>query len=386
MSRSFFRSLGPRIVIQRRSASTAFDSDYAIAAVGRYTTRNGVDTTQKSREEEESKLINTPTIDVSDPANPSQRWGWLASLDCKPTLSTEDLQRILKNTHVDAFSLVEKDSTSLAGGIKELLGSDHPVLESCANYFLNIDSGKKIRPTMVLAISYALNSQGTTSTGSSSTSQKRLAEITEMIHTASLFHEDVIDKATTHRRSTPSIHQAFGNKLAVLGGDFLLSRASISLARLRNLEVVELLSTVIEHLVKGEVMQMQPSSSTGKYIMNLNSFLFLINLSSSLNHILQYDSGQTDTSTSALEYHLRKNFYKTASLMGHSCLAAAVLGGHPEKDQRACYLYGTYVGQAFQLIDDTLDFEGSTATIGKAPLADLKSGLATAPTLFAAGT
>ena len=130
----------------------------------------------------------------------------------------------------------------------------------------------------------------------------------------------------------------------------MLSRASISLARLRNLEVVELLSTVIEHLVKGEVMQMRPSS-TGK---------------------------------SALEYYLRKNFYKTASLMGHSCLAAAVLGGHSEEDQRACYLYGTYVGQAFQLVDDALDFEGSTATIGKAPLADLKSGLATAPTLFAA--
>ena len=259
------RILGPRtgMMIQHRSASTAFDSsEDAIAAVGRYVKRNGTDMFHKSREEEESKLINTPTIDVADPANPSQRWGWLASLDGKPTLSTEDLQRILKSTHVDAYTLVEKDSTSLAGGIKELLGSDHPVLESCANYFLNIDSGKKIRPTMVLAISYALNAQGTTETGSSSTSQKRLAEITEMIHTASLFHDDVIDQAATHRRSTPSIHQAFGNKLAVLGGDFLLSRASISLARLRNVEVVELLSTVIEHLVKGEVMQMQPSSSS----------------------------------------------------------------------------------------------------------------------------
>lgn len=88
------------------------------------------------------------------------------------------------------------------------------------------------------------------------------------------------------------MNQTFGNKLAILGGDFLLSRASIFLARLRNLEAVELMSTVIEHLVKGEVMQMRPSS-TGK---------------------------------SALEYYLRKNFYKTASLMGHSCLTAAVLG------------------------------------------------------------
>lgn len=60
------------------------------------------------------------------------------------------------------------------------------------------------------------------------------------------------------------------------------------------------------------------------------------------------------------------------------------IGGHDEECKRASYLYGTYIGQAFQLIDDALDFEGSTSSLGKAPLADLKSGLATAPTLFAA--
>lgn len=201
---------------------------------------------------------------------------------------------------------------------------------------------------MVLAMSYALNAGGSPASLCAMPSQRRLAEITEMIHTASLFHDDVIDKATM-RRSMSSVNQVFGNKLAILGGDFLLSRASVSLARLRNLEVVELLSVVIEHLVKGEIMQMK-SSNTGR---------------------------------SAMEYYLRKNFYKTASLMGHSCLAAAVLGGHNEEQKRASYLYGTYIGQAFQLIDDALDFEGSTNSLGKAPLADLKSGLATAPTLFA---
>ena len=167
----------------------------------------------------------------------------------------------------------------------------------------------------------------------------------------------------------PSVNQVFGNKLAILGGDFLLARASVSLARLRNVEVVELLSTVIEHLVKGEIMQMRPTNGS-----------------------------------SHLESYLRKNFYKTASLMGNSCLAAAVLGGHGEELRHASYLYGTYVGQAFQLIDDALDFEGELAkhiylfvvnnqslsflgsitSLGKAPLADLKSGIATAPTLFAA--
>jgi len=325
-----------------------------------------------------SKLIDTPLVSIGDPAKVDS-WEWSTCLDSVPNQSLEKLlQSVDAKRAPDPFDLVKKDVSSLSGGIKELLGSDHPVLESCAKYFFETDGGKKIRPTMVLAVSYALNAAGSSINSEKATkdtkdrqidsrlggvrglsgteaalyatpSQKRLAEITEMIHTASLFHDDVIDKATT-RRGSPSVNQVFGNKLAILGGDFLLSRASVSLARLRNLEVVELLSTVIEHLVKGEIMQMKPSSS-GK---------------------------------SALEYYLRKNYYKTASLMGHSCLAAAVLGGYGDDYKRACYLYGTYVGQAFQLIDDALDFEGSTASLGKAPLADLTSGLATAPTLFAA--
>ena len=250
-----------------------------------------------------SRLIDTPTISVSDPSN-AKSWEWVAGLDCAPKMTQEEL-RALASSSVDPFQLVEKDVSTLSGGIKALLGSDHPVLESCAKYFFEIDGGKKIRPTMVLAVAYALNAQadnGSSSSssssksaslawGSASASQKRLAEITEMIHTASLFHDDVIDKATT-RRGHSSVNQVFGNKLAILGGDFLLSRASVALARLRNSEVIELLSTVIEHLVKGEIMQMRTSS----------------------------------TGTSALDYYLRKNFYKTASLMGHSCLAAAVLG------------------------------------------------------------
>ena len=222
-----------------------------------------------------------------------------------------------------------------------------------------MEGGKKIRPVMVLAVSYALNMAGGRRSGASlaSPQQRRLAEITEMIHTASLFHDDVIDKAST-RRGVPSVNQVFGNKLAILGGDFLLSRASVALARLKNMEVVELLSTVIEHLVKGEVMQMKP------YAFDVHD--------------------GAGISARALDYYLKKNFFKTASLMGNACLAAAVLGGHSKTEQRACYLYGTYVGQAFQLIDDALDFEGSLQAIGKAPLADLKSGLATAPILFAA--
>ena len=82
--------------------------------------------------------------------------------------------------------------------------------------------------------------------------QRRLAEIVEMIHTASLLHDDVIDLSDS-RRGRPSGNIAFTNKMAVLAGDFLLGRASVAIARLRNPEVIELLSTTIANLVEGNL-------------------------------------------------------------------------------------------------------------------------------------
>jgi geranylgeranyl pyrophosphate synthase len=185
-------------------------------------------------------------------------------------------------------------------------------------------------------------------------SQRRLAEITEMIHTASLFHDDVIDNADT-RRGKPAAHRAFGNKMAILAGDYLLARASICLARLRNVDVVECMSTVIEHLVRGEVLQIKDSR----------------------------------TGVADIEGYLRKNFYKTASLMAYSCKSAALLGAGSGEDVSsevvdAAYRYGKHIGVAFQLIDDALDFEGSAISLGKPALADLNAGLSTAPVFFAA--
>jgi geranylgeranyl pyrophosphate synthase len=105
------------------------------------------------------------------------------------------------------------------------------------------------------------------------------------------------------------------------------------------------MSTIIEHLVRGEVMQL-----SGK---------------------------------SQLIYYLQKNFYKTASLMANSCKSAALLGGYDDTLVQASYRYGKHVGMAFQLVDDVLDFEGSQESMGKPALSDLNAGLATAPVLFA---
>ena len=274
---------------------------------------------------------------------------------------------ILPLAQADPFGLSKSELDSLSTSIrKDLLGTDHPVLNQAASYFFEstADGGKKVRPMMVLLLSRAL-SDSTSPTSTPTTAyqhlwspplsfqrpdlpqaQRRLAEISEMIHTASLFHDDVIDGSDT-RRGVPAVHKAFGNKMAILAGDYLLARASISLARLRNTQVVECMSTIIEHLVRGEVMQMH--------------------------------GGNVDR----LSYYLRKNYYKTGSLMANSCRSTALLGEYSAELVEASYRFGKHIGMAFQLVDDVLDLEGSSDFMGKPAFGDLKAGLATAPVLFA---
>ena len=278
---------------------------------------------------------------------------------------------------VDPFALSKNDLDHLSQSIRDdLIGTDHPVLNKAAAYFFDssADGGKKVRPMMVMLLSRALAETVMDTAGPKQSAlsppmtvlsqphafqrpdlpdaQRRLAEISEMIHTASLFHDDVIDGAET-RRGVPAVHMAFGNKMAILAGDYLLARASICLARLRHVQVIETMSTIIEHLVRGEVMQMRGSIPS-------------------------------EQNNARLVYYLQKNFYKTGSLMANSCRSAALLGDYPEKLVDASYLYGKHVGMAFQLVDDVLDFEGSLLQLGKAPLSDLKAGIATAPVFFAA--
>lgn len=185
--------------------------------------------------------------------------------------------------------------------------------------------------------------------------QRRLAEIVELIHTASLLHDDVIDTAST-RRGAPSANVLCGNKLSVLAGDYMLSRASVYLARLRNLEVVELLADVIAELIMGELYQLQNTS---------------------------IDHRSRDYLQKSLDYYLEKTYLKTASLISKSCRAAAVLGGATPEVAEASYVYGKHLGLAFQLVDDLLDFTADEEKIGKAANADLKLGLATAPVFYA---
>jgi len=211
--------------------------------------------------------------------------------------------------------------------------------------------------------------------------QLRLAQIVELLHTASLLHDDVID-ASALRRGAPSAPAAFGNKLSVLGGNFVLGRASVALARLGDGEVTELIASVISNLVEGEILQTKEvkMEENGKGDSTMNEHVH--------NQLAQKTctSGKMDTTRrEAWNIYLQKTYLKTASLMAKGARSAVVLGGCKEGEvwKEIAYAYGRNLGIAFQLVDDVLDYESASSTLGKPGGADLSLGLATGPALYA---
>ncbi|MEH1770820.1 MAG: solanesyl diphosphate synthase [Nostoc sp.] len=241
------------------------------------------------------------------------------------------------------FTPVEADLRLLADNLKQLVGNRHPILFAAAEYLFGA-GGKRIRPAIVLLISRA-----TMLEQDMTPRHRRLAEITEMIHTASLVHDDVVDESDV-RRGVPTVHSFFeSNRIAILAGDFLFAQSSWYLANLDNLEVVKLLSEVIMDLATGEIQQ------------GLNRF---------------------DTGIS-IETYIEKSYYKTASLIANSSKAAGLLSEVSRETVEHLYSYGRHFGIAFQIVDDILDFTSTTDTLGKPVGSDLKSGNLTAPVLFA---
>lgn len=356
----------------------------------------------------------------------------------------------------DPFSIVSHEMSSLAKSISNLIGSGHPVLNRVSSYYFEAE-GKNVRPLIVLLLSKSLlkipkeqrnrikidtydvidqtpfpgTPRSTSIAGKSADDsisplkilyginpkvildplskqmeklpefdavngilpkQRRLAEIVEMIHTATLLHDDVIDLSDS-RRGRPSGNIAFTNKMAILAGDFLLGRASVAIARLRNPEVIELLSTTIANLVEGEFMQLKntvidPSDENSidndgesKTLPNPSGKVptkqheYSVNKPAEVDHITNVNA--------AFEYYLHKTYLKTASLMSKSSRAAAVLSGSQDDIIENCYEFGRNLGLCFQIVDDMLDYTSSDIAFGKPSQADLKLGLATAPILFA---
>jgi all-trans-nonaprenyl-diphosphate synthase len=243
---------------------------------------------------------------------------------------------------ISLFAPVEADLELLSQNLKNLIGARHPILYAAAEHLFGAQ-GKRLRPAVVLLIARA-----TLPDGDITPRHRRLAEITEMIHTASLVHDDVVDESVL-RRGMPTVHSSFNNRVAVLAGDFLFAQSSWYLAHLDDLRVVKLLSEVIMDLAEGEIQQ------------GLNRF---------------------DTSLS-IDAYLEKSYYKTASLIANSAKSAGILSQSSEAVQNNLYDYGRHLGLAFQIVDDILDFTGSDTVLGKPAGSDLRQGNLTAPVLYA---
>jgi len=239
---------------------------------------------------------------------------------------------------------VEEEMENVRQALMDVVGDRHPMLLAAADQIFGA-GGKRVRPLICLLIAQAtIELYGTEMT----LEHRRLAMISEMIHTASLVHDDVLDECDLRRGKT-TIHNLFGTRVAVLAGDFLFAQSSWFLANLDNLEVIKLISQVIADFADGEIAQ-----AASLYNLDLT-----------------------------VEEYLDKSFYKTASLIAASCRSAAVFSGSTEAVKDAMYEYGRRLGLAFQVVDDILDFTQTTEQLGKPQGQDLASGNLTAPAIYA---
>jgi octaprenyl-diphosphate synthase len=207
--------------------------------------------------------------------------------------------------------------------------------------YLRGSGGKRVRPALTILSNYAVGGNG------ANYSSIRMATVMEFLHTATLVHDDVIDKAET-RRNRPSINSEFGNQTAVLMGDWLyMSAFETSLAE-RSLPVLDILTAVTRKMTEGELLQ-----------------LTLL--------------GRTDVSE---EQYFDVIARKTAYLFSACCEIGAVLGGADTRTQNMLRDYGMNLGIAFQLVDDLLDFTSSEGILGKPAGADLLEGKVSLPLIF----
>nr|ARW64167.1 prenyl transferase [Chondria sp. (in: red algae)] len=240
------------------------------------------------------------------------------------------------------FASIDLELKQLNENLQKMVIAEHPVLYAAAEQLFSA-GGKRIRPTILLLIAKLVSK-----TQKISSEQKRLAEITEIIHTASLVHDDIIDNSDT-RRGIKTVHSTFNNKIAVLAGDFLFAQSSWYLANLNNSNVIKIISKVITDFAEGEVQQ------------GMRSFDYTI----------------------TIEDYIEKSFYKTASLLACSCKAITILEIDNNYTKNDFYSYGKHIGLAFQIIDDILDIIGSTEILGKPAGSDITNGNLTAPLIFA---
>ncbi|MBN3195341.1 octaprenyl diphosphate synthase [Pectobacterium versatile] len=236
-------------------------------------------------------------------------------------------------------TLTTQDMAAVNNVILEQLNSDVVLINQLGHYIIS-GGGKRIRPMIAVLAARALDYNGD--------KHVTVAALIEFIHTATLLHDDVVDESDM-RRGKATANAAFGNAASVLVGDFIYTRAFQMMTSLESLRVLALMSEAVNVIAEGEVLQ----------LMNCN------------------DPDITE------ESYMRVIYSKTARLFEAAAQSSAILAGATPEQEKALQDYGRYLGTAFQLIDDLLDYSADGKTLGKNTGDDLNEGKPTLPLLHA---
>ena len=230
--------------------------------------------------------------------------------------------------------------------LKDQVASSHAFMQQAARYLMDA-GGKRFRP-MLVALTAHLGEADRPEI-------PQAGVVVELVHLATLYHDDVIDEATA-RRGAVSANARWDNTVSILTGDYLFARASELSADL-GVEVTRIMAQTIAQLCEGQIMEVQGSAGA-----------------------LPPDVPRLDAT---VEHYLRVIGGKTASLIASSCRLGALLSGCEREEIEAATVYGWNVGLAFQLSDDLLDIASDHEDSGKTPGTDLMEGVRTLPVLFA---
>lgn len=231
--------------------------------------------------------------------------------------------------------IVAEDFAALNRTVVDQLHSEVPLIESIGHYIIEA-GGKRMRPVLVLLTSRNLGYQGS--------DHVELATVIEFLHTATLLHDDVVDMSEM-RRGRPTANTRWDNPSSVLVGDFIYSRAFELLVNIGDMPIMDVMASTTNKISEGEVLQLvnqrNPNATEADYMQVIRN--------------------------------------KTAILFAAACKSAAILAGADDHIRENLHQFGLEVGLAFQLIDDVLDYTGSSATMGKNVGDDLAEGKPTLP-------
>lgn len=236
-------------------------------------------------------------------------------------------------------TLVDDDFRAVDATIQSELHSEVALINQLGHYIIN-GGGKRLRPLLLLLTARLC--------GCEHRDYIELAAVIEFIHTATLLHDDVVDTSKL-RRGRETANAIWGNEASVLVGDFLYSRTFQMMVRVGDMRTMEIMADTTNMIAEGEVLQL------------LNT----------------HDPATTE------ERYLEVIRRKTAKLFEAAAQLGAVLAKRPVADEQALARYGLHLGNAFQLIDDLLDYDGDSDELGKHVGNDLTEGKPTLPLIYA---